>query len=53
MVNQNSMENVIVATSMDTEQVNAKRKPSLKESVTITTNKDTNLQNATKKWNPT
>ena len=46
MINQNLMESVIVATSMDIEKVNAQRNLSLKESVTIARNKDTNLQSA-------
>ena len=43
MVNQNSVENAIVITSQDTEQVNVQRKPSLKENVSIATIKGTNL----------
>ena len=35
MVNQNSLEDVIVAKNKDMGKVNAQRKPSLKESVTI------------------
>ena len=46
MVNKNSMENVTVVTKMDIEQVNSQRKPSLKENVSIATNKGTNPQNA-------
>ena len=46
MVNQNSMESVIVAISMVIKQVNVKRNPSLKVNVTIARNKNTNLQSA-------
>ena len=46
MKKKNSMESTIVATSMVIEKVNAKRNLSLKESVTIVRNKDTNLYSA-------
>ena len=46
MVNQSSLESVIVETNQDKEQVNAKRKPSLKESISISANKGTNTHNA-------
>ena len=46
MVKKNSMESVTTIISMDIEQVNAQRNLSLKESVTIATNKETNLQSA-------
>lgn len=44
MVKKNSMQSVIVAIRMDIEKVNAQRNVCLKESVTIATTKDTNLQ---------
>lgn len=44
MVKQYSMENVTIIISMVIEQLNAQINLSLKESVTIATNKDTNLQ---------
>ena len=43
MVNQSSVESFIVATNQDIEQVNAQRNLSLKESVSIATNKGTSL----------
>ena len=46
MVKKNLMESVTTIISMDIKQVNAQRNLSLKESVTIATNKDTSL-----KWN--
>ena len=43
MVRKNSMESVIVMTSMVIEQVNAQRNLNLEESVIIVRNKETNL----------
>ena len=40
------MESVVVTTNQDIDKVNVKRHPSLKESVSTTTNKGTNLKNA-------
>ena len=52
MVNKNLIESVIVAISMVIEQANVKRNLSLKVNVTISRNKDTNLQSAKPRSGP-
>ena len=46
MVKKNPMENVTFLISMVIEKLNTHRNQSLKESVTITINKDTDIQSA-------